>query len=96
MRVGSDTIIVRSSTGNQGVVAGLLGCLFGILGIFTVGIVFVPLAALCTLFGLLRGIAGRSVAGIGCSLLAGTLTVWGFVVSPTLWVLVGAGILVGH
>lgn len=89
------TVVVRY-TGNQGVLAGLLGCVFGVLGIFFAGIVFVPLAAICSLIGLLRGASGPSAVGIGCSLLGSVLTIWGFVVSPTLWILMGAGILAAH
>jgi hypothetical protein len=81
---------------HQGVFSGLLGCVFGVLGIFTFGLIFVPLAAICSLVGLLRGLAGSSISGIGCSLLAAVLTAWGFVVSPSLWLLVGAGILASH
>jgi hypothetical protein len=69
--------------------SGLLSCVFGILGIFTWGLIFVPLAAVCSLVGLLRGSAGLSISGIGCSLLGAVLTAWGFVVSPSLWLLPG-------
>ncbi|HVC56442.1 MAG TPA: hypothetical protein VND95_10825 [Stellaceae bacterium] len=89
-------IIIVKPAGNEGAVAGLLGCMFGILGIFTIGIIFVPLAAVCSLFGLLRGLLGGSPGGIGCSLVGCVLTVWGFVFSPTLWLLVGAGFLATH
>jgi hypothetical protein len=88
-------IVVRT-LGNQGVLAGLLGCIFGILGIFTSGLIFVPLAAICAIFGLFRGLAGSSIGGIGCALIAGALTVWGFVVSPSLWMLTSAFILAQH
>lgn len=77
-----------------GTVAGLLGCLFGIIGIFAFAIVFVPLAACCALVGLVRGIVGKSAAGIGTSVLAGALSVFGFIASPTLWILT-AGVLAG-
>lgn len=91
----SNTVIIRYK-GNQGIVAGLFGCVLGILGIFSWGIVFVPLAAICSLVGLIRGIIGPSVAGIGCSLLGGALTAWGFISSPSLWILLGASILATH
>lgn len=71
----------------MGVLAGLLGCVFGVLGILTWGIFFVPLAALCAIVGLLRGIVGGSAAGIGTSLLAGILAAIGFATSPSLWLL---------
>jgi hypothetical protein len=92
---GQTTVVVKHA-GRPGVVAGLLGCVFGVLGIFTLGLIFVPLAAICSVVGLLRGLTGVSLSGIGCSLLAGALTFWGFVVSPSLWLLVGAGILAQH
>jgi hypothetical protein len=71
----------------MGVLAGLLGCVFGVLGILSWGIIFVPLAALCAIVGLFRGIVGGSAAGIGTSLIAGVLTAIGFATSPSLWLL---------
>lgn len=71
---------------NVGVIAGLLGCLFGTLGILTIGLVFVPLAAICAAVGLLRGIFGRNAAGIGLSLLAWITVAIGIAVSPTVWI----------
>lgn len=81
---------------NQGVIAGLFGCIFGILGIFTIGIIFVPLAALCSLIGLLRGMGGPSGSGIGISLLGGVLTFWGYTLSPSLLLMTGGLLLASH
>src|SRR5215472_2337449 len=92
---GQNTVVIVQSA-HQGVLAGLLGCVFGLLGIFTWGLIFVPLSAICALVGSFRGIAGRSITGIGCSLLAGMLAVFGFVVSPSLWMLTGAVLLTQH
>jgi len=92
---GGMTVIVQHR-GGSGVVAGLLGCALGLLGIFAWGLIFVPLAALCSITVLVRGITGRSAVGVGTSILAGVLSVWGFIVSPSLWVLLGAGILAQH
>ena len=86
------TIVVQHR-GSPGMLAGVLGCVFGLLGIFSVGVLFVPLAAGCSLVGLLRGVAGGSGSGIGVSLLGILLTVAGFVVSPSLWVLLAIGAL---
>ena len=69
----------------KGMVSGIFGCVFGILGILTLGVVFVPLAALCAVISLLRGIGGGGLASIGVSLLAGVLVVIGFATSPGLW-----------
>lgn len=85
-------IIVVERRGSPGVVAGLLGCVFGILGIFTLGFVFVPLAAVCSLIGLLRGLMGMSGAGIGLSVLGIVLTIVGFIFSPSLWLLFAASV----
>ena len=73
----------------SGLVAGLLGCLFGTIGIFALALVFVPLAAVCTLVGLIRGVVGRSGAGIGSSLLAGVVTLIAVLTSPSLLLLLG-------
>jgi hypothetical protein len=63
------------------------------LGIFTLGIVFVPLAALCCAVGLLLALAGRSVSGFFVSLVGTFLTVVAFIFSPSLWFLAG-GLLI--
>ena len=76
-----------------GLIAGIFGCAFGLLGIFSWGLIFVPLAALCAAIGLFRGIAGRSGVGIGTSILASVLTVWGFIFSPSLWLIFGGTFL---
>jgi hypothetical protein len=67
---GAPSHVVIQSRGHPGLLAGLLGCVLAVLGIFTLGFVFVPLAALCALVGLLRGISGFNASGIGTSLLA--------------------------
>lgn len=54
----------------MGMVAGLLGCIVGILGILISGLIFVPLAALCMVIGLrlrFAEIVDRELRGIlGC------------------------------
>ncbi|TGP49172.1 hypothetical protein EN873_30305 [bacterium M00.F.Ca.ET.230.01.1.1] len=75
---------------NSGRTLGILGCVFGVLGILTLGILFVPLALLFSTFGFVRGLFGRSVSGIGFSLLGVFLGVVGFIVSPALWAAVAA------
>jgi hypothetical protein len=55
--------------------------------------VFVPLAALCSFVGLLRGLVGMSVGGIAVSLLGGLLTLCGFITSPSLGLLAGYALI---
>ena len=94
-RLVSELILRQDSTAGSntramtGLVSGLLGCMFGTIGIFALALVFVPLAALCTLVGLVRGVVGRSVAGVGTSLLAGVVTLIAVLTSPTLLLLLG-------
>ncbi len=76
-----------------GAIAGALGIGFGLFGIFTIGLIFVPLSVLCSGIGILRGLIARSVIGIGLSLVGGALAFAGFMVSPSLWLLAGAGIV---
>jgi len=88
--------IERQRNSNAGFVAGLFGCLFGLLGIFTIGLIFVPLAALCAVVGILRGIIGGSMLGMGTSLLAGILAGFGVVSSPSLWLVLAGGIIASN
>jgi hypothetical protein len=92
-------IVVVMHRGSPGVLAGVMGCILGVLGVFTLGIVFVPLAALCSAIGLVRGVSGGSSAGIGVSLLGVLLTIAGVMFSPSLWVLFAAmfaAMVAGH
>lgn len=91
--VAQPPTIVIQHRGRPGLLAGILACIFGVLGIFGPGILFVPLAGICAFVGLWRGVAGRSPEGIGTSLLGGFLGVVGFAVSPTLWLFTGALLL---
>jgi hypothetical protein len=67
-----------------GLTAGFLGCVLAVLGILTFGFVFVPVAIVCTLVGLVRGVTARDAIGTGISLLAACLCIVGFASSPTL------------
>ena len=88
------TVYERSSQ-SGGVIAGSLSILFGLLGIFSFGIVFVPLAFLCCIVGLVRGLLASSGSGIGISLLGAFLTVFGAVISPTVWALLAGSAVLG-
>ena len=78
--------------GNQGVGAAVMACLFATLGIFTLGVVFVPIAALLTLCAFMYGLSGNGT-GLILSIVGGVLTAVGFATSPVLW-LATAGFLV--
>jgi len=73
------------------IAVAIMGIVFGILGIFTIGIVFVPLAALCAVVALIGGgiVRGQSATGF-LAILAGILAGVGFAVSPTLWLATAA------
>jgi hypothetical protein len=53
------------------------------------GLIFVPLAILSSLFGLVLGLANRSTAGTGTSIVGLTLSAIGFFSSPSLLLLAG-------
>ena len=78
-----------------GVLAGILGCVFAVLGIFTLGFLFIPIAALCSLIGLVGGLGRLSIAGIAVSALSTFLTIVGLVSSPVLLLILGIS-FVGH
>jgi hypothetical protein len=74
---------------NQGVVAGILACIFAVLGIFTLGILFVPIAAFCGAVGLLRGAIAFNISGLAVSALGIFLSVVGVATSPSLLLALG-------
>lgn len=78
-------MIHRNNSG--GMIASLLGILFGVIGIFAVAILFVPLAFLCGLVGVFRS---RSFSAIALSGLALLLSAVGYFMSPVLLALTGA------
>ncbi len=55
---------------------------FGLLGIFTIGFVFVPLGLICSVVALFMGQVVWGVVGL-------MLAVAGFVTSPKLWLIIG-------
>jgi hypothetical protein len=57
---------------------------FGLLGIFTIGFVFVPLGLICSVLALFMGQAVWGFIGL-------MLAVAGFVTSPKLWLIIGMG-----
>jgi hypothetical protein len=83
----SQTIVYR---GSPGMVAGILGCVFGVLGIFTVELIFVPLAAVCSVVGLARGFG---FPGFGVSVIGSVLTIIGAVTSPTVLLMLGISLI---
>jgi hypothetical protein len=68
-------------------VVPVLGTVFAILGIFTLGPVFLPLAALCAIGGFVGGIVDLSPVKVIISLMVAGLTVLGFILSPTSWLI---------
>ena len=67
----------------------VLGCVFGILGIFTIGAIFVPLGILCGLVAVMSGLRHRSLSTVFVAGLCFVLGVVGFAVSPSAWLLLG-------
>jgi hypothetical protein len=77
--------VVVENRGHRGLTAGFWGCLLAVLGIlFSFSVIFVPIAVVCTLVGLVRGVSGRDAISIGTSLLAACLCVVGVASSPVL------------
>ena len=94
MRSNSETVVIQYR-GSPGLLAGIFGCIFAVLGILTFGIIFIPLAVLCSIAGLIRGILGASISGICVSIIGIFLSICGYIVSPSLWLLT-AGLALSH
>ena len=78
------TISVQSPNKNAGVMAGILGCIFAVLGILFLGVIFVPIAFVITCCGMFIAVKHRNSAGIGLNSLSALLTIIGFFTSPIL------------
>jgi len=76
-----------------GLVVALIGCAFGIIGVFAEPAVFGPLAVLCGLFSLAASVLGRSLSGAVTSILSVLLGLIGAAKSAALWILLGLGAL---
>jgi hypothetical protein len=75
--------VIAENRGHRGLTAGFWGCLLAVLGIlFSVGVVFVLVAIVCTLVGLVRGVSAHDAISIATSLLAACLCVVGFASLP--------------
>ncbi len=84
------TKIVYRTPSSAGLMSGLFGSVFAILGIFTLGLVFLPFAVLFSFVSIIRSISGFSASGFCAAIASSILTFIGFVVSPTTWlVLIG-------
>jgi hypothetical protein len=77
--------VAVENPGHRGLTAAFWGCLLAVLGIlFSFSVVFIPVAVVCTLVGLVKGVSARDAISIGTSLLAACLCVVGFATSPVL------------
>lgn len=73
-----------------GLTSGIFGSVFAILGIFTLGLLFLPFAVLFSVVSLIRVAMKPNGAG-GCAASAAIIfTIIGFVLSPTTWPVVAS------
>ncbi|MDA3052764.1 hypothetical protein OFO01_04770 [Campylobacter sp. JMF_01 NE2] len=79
-------VIVQKNSSN---VAGILAIIFAILGIFFLGIVFVPLAFICALVATFGAVKGKS--SILVAVIAWILLIIAFATSPALIAALGFG-----
>ena len=75
--------------GKHGTMAGLFGCIFAVLGILTLGVLFVPIAIVCSVMGLLRSAVSLNLSGLMVSGLGFGLSIVGIAMSPSLLVIAG-------
>lgn len=80
--------------GGTGILAGCISCVLAVLGILTIGFVFVPLAAIVAIFGSLKALGNLNLGGIGVNILAWVLTIVGLISSPVLLSIIGVSSMV--
>ena len=85
-------VVYLTKKGN-GLTAGIIACVLAVLGILFFGVIFVPLAMVVALFGTFIAVKNRNMAGIGVNVLAWVLILIGFMTSPVLLAVLGAGVM---
>ncbi len=83
MNTSTQTITIEK----YGMTVSIIAIVLAILGIFTIGTLFVPLAFICTLFALYRSIRHKYFPATGMAALAFVLCLVGLFTSPALLVL---------
>ncbi|OBW99956.1 hypothetical protein QV05_08675 [Gallibacterium genomosp. 1] len=73
------------------VTAAIIACIFAVLGILFLGMVFVPLAAIIAIIGTIFAIKSRNTKGICLNILVWVLVFIGLITSPMLLALIGLG-----
>lgn len=74
--------VVYRDRSSPGATMGILGSVFALLGAFTIGLLFLPFAALFSLLSLLRSISSPNALGLCMALVSILLTFVGFAMSP--------------
>lgn len=82
-RTKEEPVVIYKTASSAGVLTGILGSLFAILGLFMFAILFLPFAILFSLISLLRSVTSPNVSGVMLALVSSVLTVICFVTSPT-------------
>ena len=72
-----------------GLIAGIIACVLGVLGILFMAFIFVPLGAIVALFGTIPAVKSMNMPSIGVNVLAWVLIFIGFATSPVLLGLIG-------
>ena len=85
----SETQQVVATKQGTGMVAGIIACVLAILGILSLGTIFVPIAAIVALIGTIIAVKNKNEAGIGVNVLAWVLTIVGLFTSPVLLAIIG-------
>lgn len=76
--------IVYVTKATPGLMTGIIASVLAILGIFTLGFVFIPIAILIAMIGSLLALKHKNSTGIAMNALAWILIVVGFMTSPFL------------
>ena len=81
----TNTVVIYERPSSAGMMTGIFGSIFAILGIFTFGLLFIPFAMLFSFISLLSSILRPNGMGLMWAILSCILTVLAFVMSPTAW-----------
>ena len=80
-----DQALAELKRQKAGTMAGIIACVLAVCGILTVGFLFIPLAAITALCGLLIAIENKNSNGVWVNVLAWVLVLAGVFTSPLLY-----------
>lgn len=73
----------------SGNLSGIFACVFAVLAVFTVALLFLPLALLFAFIGFIQSLEAKNGSGVMISVVSVIISIGAVIVSPTIWFVFG-------